>query len=423
MATSQCSPADSEAIDTVFWRETVGKDLRTLLRGAEYDYASQQAALESMSRYVAPYLGPRPPVGEAGRDQPCPTRWRSFMTDDFSPLEYSWSWENVAPSVRYSFEPIGRHAGTARDPYNWTGPIGCVQQIRGSLSGADWRWFDHFAQAFRRPTPLPRKESHFHSSPSSIFLAFNLEKHGLKCKSYHVPHSSADQQGGSRLDVLHQAFGTLQQHHELPAYDCVEKYLRQQEPLPIPPFIIGVAVDCVHPSLANLKIYFRSSATSFDSVRETLTMAGALSSWDDDAFQELQQLWHLTLGLPLAYPSSQPLPTLNHETSGVLYNFGFKLGQRYPDTKVYIPVRHYACNDRAIVEGLAEFLARQGRAQQAKRYVQTLEQLINSFRSLDETCGLQTYIACGNKGGRLSLTSYLSSEIYYPGRWSSSRQP
>ncbi|RAK75585.1 putative dimethylallyl tryptophan synthase [Aspergillus fijiensis CBS 313.89] len=421
METSPSSPGDLTSMDTIFWRETLGRDLRILLDGAEYDRTTQQAALTTVSRYVAPCLGPRPLVGEAGRDQLRPVRWRSFMTDDFSPIEYSWSWENLAPTIRYSFEPIGRLAGTSQDPYNRTAPLGCVQQLRGILPAADWRWFDHFAQAFRGPTTLPRKESPSHSSPSTTFLAFNLEKHGHRCKSYHVPHSTSDQLGGSRLDVLHQACRALQQQHGLPAYDCIEQFLRQQEQSSTPPIIIGVAVDCVHPSVANLKVYFRSCATSFDSVQGTLSMAGASPSWDTRALEELRELWHLTLGLPFDFPNHQQLPSKDHETSGVLYNFGFKQGQRYPDTKVYIPVRHYARSDRAIVQGLVEYLARCGRAEQAERFVQTLERLVESFRSLDEACGLQTYIACGNKDGRLSLTSYLSAEIYYPGRWS--RQP
>ncbi|PYH40577.1 aromatic prenyltransferase [Aspergillus saccharolyticus JOP 1030-1] len=424
METSSCSSAKLEVADFVFWKETLGRDLRILMEGAEYDYITQQAALDTMSRYVAPCLGPCPLVGTADKERPCPTRWKSFMTDDFSPVEYSWSWEKATPMIRYSFEPIGRYAGTSPDPYNRTAPIECVQQLRRTiLPAADWHWFDHFAQAFQGPTPLPGEESpssdcQAKSSPSTIFLAFNLEKHGHRCKSYHVLHSNGEQLGCSRLDVLQQACRILQQHHQFPAYDWIERFLRRQEQSPTPPCIIGVAVDCVHPSVANLKVYFRSCATSFNSVQETLSMGGASPGWDTQAFEELRELWHLTLGLPKDFPQDQPLRSRHHETSGVLYNFGFKQGQQYPDTKVYIPVRHYARSDRAIVQGLVAFLACRGRGQQADRFVQTLEELVQPFRTLDQACGLQTYIACGNKDGRLNLTSYVSPEIYYPGRWS-----
>ena len=42
------------------------------------------------------------------------------MTDDFSPLEYSWNWGTGAnpPDVRYSVETIAAEAGSDTDPFN-----------------------------------------------------------------------------------------------------------------------------------------------------------------------------------------------------------------------------------------------------------------------------------------------------------------
>ncbi|KAI9035182.1 dimethylallyl tryptophan synthase [Aspergillus affinis] len=384
------SNADESESNGQFWNHAVSAALKTLMGRAGYDAIPLQENLDFVSHSVAPFLGTRPTA--PGQ----PPQWKSFMTDDHSPLEYSWNWDEEPPIVRYSFEPIGPRAGTGRDPYNHQAPMAYVDHLRRRLPAADWRWFTHFADAFYQD-PIPgspgASASRVASSTSSIFIGFDLARDGrMMCKTYLVP-VKADQTGRSRFAVLHEAVQSLPQYPELPAYAPLERLLRRREEAGTPAHIIGVAVDCVEPSVSKVKIYFRSPTTTFTSVKDTLTANGTISSWDAPALQQLEELWSLVFDLPSDFSHDQELPLKTHETSGMLFNFDIKMGNREPETKVYIPVRHYGQSDHAIAVGLVEFLRRRrGHAQSDDRFLQALQEY-TSFRTLEQGCGVQTYIA------------------------------
>lgn len=77
-----------------------------MLGMADYTTESQYRNLLFYLYYVVPELGVRP------GDYKQPSQWKSFMTDDHTPVELSWSWScGDKPSVvRFSIEPIGRYA-------------------------------------------------------------------------------------------------------------------------------------------------------------------------------------------------------------------------------------------------------------------------------------------------------------------------
>jgi DMATS type aromatic prenyltransferase len=402
-------------LDTRFWGETVGTALSTLMKGADYDAATMEEHLAFCSQSVAPYLGQRPIQGQL-------PPWRSFMTDDFSPLEYSWSWEKSRPVIRYSFEPIGAKAGTALDPYNHEGPMEWVDHIcqHHKLPSANWQWFTHLARAFyqdpcspvaeQAPIYAPRV-----SSPSSVFVGFDLGSNGLMGKMYLVP-VIAEQTGQSRLTVLNDALRTLPNCRELLAYKYLDRFLQIRNKTD-PVHILGVATDCTDLANSKLKIYFRSPVTTFASVKDTLTAGGTVTLWNDNQLGELRDLWFRLLGLPPDFPEDRELPEKTHETGGILYNYDIKPGNQQPETKVYIPVRHYGKNDIAIARELVGFL--RARLGHEEKYYQNFFQVLDkfsSFRDPRQGCGLQTYISCALKGEKLSLTSYLSPQIYHPGR-------
>lgn len=114
-----------------------------MLHEANYDLHSQYEGLIFYYRLIAGRLGSRPtPNG-------MPKGWKSYMTDDFSPLELSWSWEDVKQlKVRYSVEAIGRDAGTASDPFNQARTLELVRQLHLALSDTDWQLFDYFSKSF-----------------------------------------------------------------------------------------------------------------------------------------------------------------------------------------------------------------------------------------------------------------------------------
>lgn len=377
---------------------------------AGYDSITLTRGLDFYSRFVVPFLGPRPLESRA-------RNWKSFMTDDFSPLEYSWSWDDT-PKIRYSYEPIGTGAGTALDFFNRTRPLQCVDAMRKAVPETDWQWFDTFAQSFyddQIGSGHAQQGPQDVSSPSAIFLAVEVGKHETMGKAYLVP-VKAEQTGQTRLAVLTEAIQSAEKGSvTLPAYNILHDYVRAQEA--ISPFhIIGVAVDCIDPCLSRVKIYLRSQGTAFNHVCSTLSLGGRISPWPTSALEELRELWNLVLSLPSDHLDEQELESSSHETSGVLYNFDIKPNNAIPETKIYIPVKHYGRSDRAIAQGLVTFLERHSKAKHTASFLNAIDRLC-SYRRLEDGCGFQTYISCAIKKGSLHITSYISPEVHHPGRW------
>ncbi|MCJ1445421.1 MAG: hypothetical protein MMC23_005926 [Stictis urceolatum] len=402
--------------DASFWWEATGISIASMMEEANYSVHEQYEGLLFHLKYVVPRFGPRPT-----RPGP-PMHWKSFMTDDYSPLEYSWSWDNKGenPKIRFSIEAIGARAGTAADPYNQAMTRDLMSQLDRERPGIDWRWLDSLADSFTPQdgpkTSLKRKRSHADSGDSSsLMMAFELHKGNIATKAYFVP-VKADQLGISRLEVLGEGIRHLQGPKiSFPAYDVFEKFVSHPQRYSATD-VIGVAVDCIAPEQSRLKLYIRSSKTTFKDVRAMLSMDGAIDVISEADINELKELWYLVLGLSDSHQEDHELTSTAHATSGVLYNYDIKSGYLVPDPKIYIPVRHYGQSDEAIAQGLATYLAMKNRDTHVAGYMRMLKQLC-AHRSLSEDKGLHTYISVGFKNGQLALTSYFSPEIYHDARW------
>ena len=346
------------------------------------------------------------------------------MTDDFSPLEYSWAWERT-PKIRYSYESIGAEAGKPSDLFNRKRALENMDSLRGGvLQGADWSWFNAIVDMFYSsdaPSTIPScstPSDEVISSPSSIFMALEIGAEQTGGKAYLVP-VKAEQTGRSRLSVLSETVQTLETTSiTLSAYPAVETYMNRREEAGSPLHMIGVAVDCVDPSLSKLKIYLRAQETSFESVRSVLSLDGAIEPWSEETLADLRELWRLVFGLDEDFSDSMELQSRTHETAGMLYNFDIKANNTVPDTKVYIPVKHYGRNDKTIAEGVVAFMKQKGYpAEHTEGFLRAVNRLCGQHRQLEDGSGLQTYVSCAVKKGRLSVTSYISPQVYHPGRW------
>ena len=405
------NPLDKDAL---FWWQVTGSALAIMLLEAGYDIHSQYQALLFHYHFIILRLGPRP------NSDGSPNNWKSYMTDDFSPLEYSWSWgsNGAAPKVRYSIEAIGPHAGHAIDPFNQEMALQLVSQLQSSFPDIDWRMFDYFLKAL---IPCGRAADgddphEFQGHGSSTFLGFELQRGGkIAFKTYLAP-IKATRSERSPMDVATAAIQTLiSKDLRLQAYGQVLDFMAHDHEGRSLEFL-GLAVDCVHPSKSRLKLYMRSPHTSFESVRACMTLGGAVCpSGTLKCLEELWELWKLVIGLADGISPREELPLNEHLTSGVLYNFDIKSGSLFPEPKIYIPVRHYARDDLSIAKGLAMFLAKRGSDQFVDAYLRMLRGIC-VHRPLESTCGLQTYVACSFNAESISITSYMSPEIYYPGR-------
>jgi DMATS type aromatic prenyltransferase len=368
---------------------------------------------------VVSTLGPRPKVDGH------PKGWGSFMTDDFSPIEFSWKWadtnEKFEPEVRFSIESIGDKAGTFADPWNQTATLEFVDQLRSSMPGIDLGWFDKLCdEALAGNNVGIIQMSDLQTHHSSLFLAFEFVGQSPMMKAYILPRARAIQTSKPISTIVCNALGGLAGDEiAWPALQEILSFLetRSQE-LQLEPFII--AVDCVAPSKARLKVYIRSPDTSLASVEAMMTM---FDSSHDTAkgLEELRDLWQLVLGLDADISPQQNLPFKAHQTAGMLYYIEVRPGSARITPKVYIPVKHYGRNDLQIAQGLVTFFKSRHNPQDEalQNYMQVLEKIC-AHRSLDSACGLQTYVSCGIKNGHLDITSYLSPEIYtrgQMGRW------
>jgi DMATS type aromatic prenyltransferase len=378
---------------------------------AGYDLQCQYANLIFHLHHIVPRLGPA--NGTAST-----LAWRSFMTDDFSPLEYSWNWDTPAsgPKVRYSVELVGPNAGNSIDPFNQTSTVDLSRRLRRQLPGMDLTLFEIMRTTFYDEEGMSisaERNSDYQSSPSSLFLAFELGG-SIAAKAYFVP-VKAEQYGISRLTVLSEAVYTLRARgYPCMGFERILAFMDTQQGSKL--HVVGVAIDCTDSTDSRFKVYLRSPETSFLSVCDMMNLGGTLDVLTPTARAELKQLWRLTLGLAPDFVESDELISTTHETAGVLYNFDIKLRGSSLQPKLYIPVKHYAANDAAAARGLGSYLQERGRYAYFPNYVNALQRTC-LHRSLEDENGYQTYIGTGiQKNGSLSLCSYLNGEVYHPKR-------
>lgn len=393
--------------DQKFWRQATGLPLARLLQEASYGLESQESTLQFHSSQIIPRLGPQPVEKEDG------LKWKSFVTDGFFPLEYSWSWNKGSsdpPKVRYTVELIGPDAGSTIDPYNQFNGLDAARKIASQWPDVDLTWLLHFSTAFIDTSSglASATNTYNHASSSSIFLAFDFQhRGGLSMKAYLIP-VKAEKFGIPRLDVVSQAMYDLEQQSKVsfPAYNLLREYL-SKHPCSGTTSTVGLGVDCVQPEKARLRLYVRSSQTSFDSVCEMLSLNGFLPTLNSRVtVSNVRKLWNLLLSTSPELSSNAELPRSDHETGGVLYSFDIKPANRLPEAKLYIPVKHYGQSDGTATGAFDTFMREQGREQWVEKFGRVLEQI--GGEGWRERRGMLTYVGVGLEREELSLTSYLA---------------
>ncbi|KAI4143605.1 MAG: hypothetical protein L6R39_004505 [Caloplaca ligustica] len=374
------APYDVQDPSVQLWWRSAGTVLANLLHGAGYSEEDQIRHLLFYGHSVAPSLGVFP----------CLDRntfgWKSFMTDDHTPIELSWNWSSGgrAPEVRYSIEPIGIDAGTFIDPYNVYAAPRLLRCLRQTSPHVNLEWFDHFSKELlginrSRYQASPRFEGppeSVKSSSSSTFLAFDLRRsHEVAVKAYLLPGAQANQKGTTSLSLIKEAVQKLppEQVEGLSAFNLLLEYTRVSA--------IGsrlecdiLGIDCVQPTEARLKVYMRSRSTSFLTVRSIMTLDGRISGpQHESGLDELFELWKLFFGQDLPLGFDTDLPVNGHRTAGILYYFDISRKASMPLPKIYLPVRHYGSNDHDIARRLARFMSSRGQCSSADRYLATLE--------------------------------------------------
>ena len=407
------------------WWQTTGLALASLLQKAGYSRQSQLQHLLFYYSQVAPILGAAPDIRDKADG------WKSFMTDSFTPIEVSWDWGCgvQSPTIRYSFEPIGRHAGAGKDPLNRNAALSFIHQFKEKFSETNLLWYEHFSKElaiYKSASEKRHNDETLEEHQSRIFFAFDLAEGNMMLKAYFFPLFKAALTGKSNLAVIADAIASLPGHPSFPAFVVLQDYLTTTEAGSMLEVEI-LSIDCGEPAKSRLKVYVRSRATSFRSVRVTMTLGGLLDEpGHERGFQELLHLWKLVLGKKKDFYESDDLPHVSHRTAGILYYFDFRAGQGLPEAKVYLPVRHYGQNDLGIALGLKTYLESRDQGILAFQYVEALRSIRWVVPALDlcsvanglhrrnsiltKQRGVQTYIGCSVSNGSLKITSYIDPE-------------
>ncbi|KAI0152087.1 aromatic prenyltransferase [Hypoxylon sp. NC0597] len=335
------------------WCRTAGRVLDVFMREANYSRHARSRITSFFAESIVPFLGPSTGPGFK--------RWKSFMTDDHTPIELSWDWRGLTdkPIIRLSVEPVGLTAGTFADPVNSKGPDAFKHMLTETFPKLEMSWFDHFNSFFNRRTmEVNPVEGH----RSRIFWGFDLSETQITSKAYFFPGPFAREIGTTNLGAITESLayapyctpGNLQAFHKLVSFaasydtDALEFDM--------------LAIDMVDPMKSRLKLYFRNRQTAFSSVRSTITLKGQKPGAHlEKGLKDLKQLWDLLFHLPGASEDAE-LPFKEHRTAGILYNVEFRLGNSYPDVKIYIPVRHYSNSDEDVLGKIGEFVDNQRQA-------------------------------------------------------------
>lgn len=134
-----------------------------------------------------------------------------------------------------------------------------------------------------------------------------------------------------------------------------------------------LSIDLIKPQDSRIKAYFRSRKTDCESLPQNMTLNHRISKDSyNKGLQKLVQLWNRVFDLS----EDEELREDLHETVGVLYYTDFRLGDRMPKVKVYIPVRHFAINDDKIASSIIEYFEEIGQDQYTLAYREVLKEVL-----------------------------------------------
>ncbi|EMR80676.1 putative dimethylallyl tryptophan synthase protein [Botrytis cinerea BcDW1] len=424
-STSKWLPRRNDDCD--FWWQSTGPQLGALLFHAGYSVAQQYEGLLFHYHVLVPRLGPRPTSSSLAGGSPY--KWKSFMQDDFKPIEYSWKWDtgkllsngNMSkPDLRLVIEAIGPLTGTTQDPLNQVATGEILRELDSVNPKVDLTWFHQVSRAIFGDVDVTEAKDHIQAADladvgsSSMFLAFQFLKGDPKSdspiKAYFMPPGWAKSRGTDNRahEKIIAAIRSLghKDKHEWTTLDQLLSFFNDNENgrQLSTPFI--VSTDCMISSECRLKIYVRTPRASFDSVVDILSMGGKRAGFEKN-FQELKDLWRLTFDLPIGFSTSEDLPLREHGTSGMCYHFEIHQANALPDVKLYIPTKHYGQSDMKVAKGLTKYLELYGRGTYAADYMKALKQLA-PLHQLETSSGVQSYISCALEKESLSLTTYFN---------------
>ncbi|KAF8993099.1 aromatic prenyltransferase [Cyathus striatus] len=407
--------------DVTFWRSLVLGQLKVLLDNSpSYNPERTQGCLDLMNKHVVGALGPQPTSSLAP--------WKSYLTDDHSPIEYSLSIKKGACVVRLAIEPVSSASGTPIDPVNSIAPSRWLSGFKNG-DGGDMEWFTKLSN---RLTISAQNNSPLHPSSCGLtqyVFALDLNENPmLKAYIFHDAlarqvSSSPSEWGKQKNMALTEALTSIGLERPWKKVVTYLDTLSETNPEGSGQAEF-ISWDVVEPKKARMKIYVRFSKADLPQLLSHLDLGGTLDKTKQHT-REIQsaatELWNIFSRED--GDSNLVTHDINDQsarTHGVILYYELKLGSDEPVAKFYLPIRHYFASDLRIAERFDAFLANKKIA--APGWYTSLLSSYCNHRSLDSRTGLQTMLGCAVRGGEWELSMYISGEAFAPERWQESRR-
>ncbi|KAH8895193.1 aromatic prenyltransferase [Thozetella sp. PMI_491] len=350
-----------------WWWDRCAPLMVGLLQSSEAYTPEQQADHMHVFRdAVVPTFGP--PTAEAGVIP--------LLTLDGSPFEPSWNFTNKGSVVRYTFEPLGPRAGTPSDPFAEEIVPSLIPMLERVSSDVDLRWFKQIMDQWfiQGDSSLVKaaKEAlppHVKRIPQ-IFVAFDMKAEKRMMKAYLFPVLKHLATGETTENLTFDMIRGLQPggNQLKAAADKLQKYLATSK-VRCP--VEMVAIDCIDPSKARVKVYARANANSKAVLRDACTLGGTQT--DEMSMKGLEmaeKVWHLLLDERGGMAEDQNKAPRNSQTihKGVCFVFELKQGVERVDIKAHIPWCQTSASDLHTIANFTNALGALGWHDSASKY-------------------------------------------------------
>ncbi|KAI0143696.1 aromatic prenyltransferase [Xylariaceae sp. FL1272] len=327
-----------------FWRQYANKPLAEFLKGTGvYTPEQQESHLRFLNEFIVPRVGPAPGI---------PSLW----TYHGSPFEFSVNLSDAGePFVRFVFDPVGGDIGDVEGPLPKETLDAMLPGLVQATTKTDLRWFHQIHSWLaleREEIAAVRAEWSMFPRVPQIFMAMDLHGGERSMKAYMFPTSKSTATGISTHDITFNNLRRLEPYGDQlePALRAIEEYIPQS----LEPLVIDcLALDCVDPKTARVKIYTQAKLNTFRSVEHVLTYGGKVRDETTlKGVEAIRKIWPLILNEPRMEGDDDfqaPVVDPDNRYKTLSYSWECRPGQALPDLKIYIHLWLHARDNQTML--------------------------------------------------------------------------
>ncbi|OHX01236.1 aromatic prenyltransferase [Colletotrichum incanum] len=349
-----------------WWWDRCAPLLISLLNSAESYTAEEKADhLRVFRDVVVPSFGIPTPKAKV----------MPLLTYDGSTFEPSWNFTKVDDGViRYTFEPLGDTAGSDEDPF--AGEIGrsMIPILSQVSSDVDLRWYEQVVSAWF-VTPEEAVAARQNLPPHvkripQLFLAYDMKRSKRILKAYLFPVLKHFATGITTSDLVFDMIPKLQPFGDklvTPAKKLQNYLAACREPC----IVEMMAIDCIDPSKARVKVYARTISNSKSVLADVLSLGGAQTDETTlKGIETAEKVWHLLLDEPQGMATDQRKDCRDMQTlhKGICFAFELKSGSERIGIKAHLPWGQTARSDAQTIENFTQALRNLGSDESAEKF-------------------------------------------------------